>query len=84
MQTLSCQALIARQSEYDNGYGGETEVYAYNYATGQYDRLFEDSTFIEFDEKCPYLSENMDMRLKFSCTSPYDSYVPAIIVVGEE
>lgn len=80
----SVQALIARQSEYDNGYGGETEVYAYNYATGQYDRLFEDSTFIEFDEKCPYLSENMDMRLKFSCTSPYDSYVPAIIVVGEE
>lgn len=80
----SVQALIARPSEYDNGYGGETKVYAYNYATGKYDRLFEDSTFIEFDGKCPYLSDNMDMHLKFSCTSTYDSYVPEIIVVGEE
>lgn len=60
----------------------DTDIYAYNYQTGEYDLLFVDSDCEEFPQGCPYLSEGRQMSLRFECPTTYDCYVPKLVVVG--
>lgn len=83
-QTDKIFALIrARDTEAQYGNTKNVKMYAWNWKTEAYEALFTKDIIEEFDKgKCPYLSKERKVRIRFECQTPYEDYSPMITVVG--
>lgn len=96
MYSLTAEAKVDFGREFDQIYAlvraddsqayygstANTQISAWNFKTETYDVLFQDGLIEDFEDGCPYLSEDGQMYLKFDCRTEYSDYVPEITVVG--
>lgn len=62
----------------------DTKIYAWNVQTQQYEEILTSENTIKFEDECPYLDEKGTLKMKFTCSTQYESYVPVITVIGGE